>query len=298
MSQSGLAERKPVTSAATTPARSGAVTAVAVIGLVWLAVTLAVGHGSLHGRAGDVALSTAVLSLPALVQAALFGAASVSLAITAPLVATRTRVLVAVGTGAVVGALAAAPILLAYGIQASAARALAATVVIAGGIGGAIGAARPVRMIAAGLLATLPVLILEYVFGVGPVASPLLKLFGGDGTAAHNYSASGYVGMTTALVEGLVAGIVGYLLVRGRSFKPWAYALAGGLPGLVIGAAEVFTRLAGSWLLSMASEVSVLDKTLYAWGEGNRTNQALVVFFIGTLAALIGYGRSIKRPTE
>jgi len=278
------------------PPKVGVSTTLAVIGLVWLAVTLAVGRGSLHGSGGDIALSTAVLSLPALIQAALFAGATTGFAVGFAVTQTGRRYLIAVLSGLGIGALALAVVLLAYAMPTGAGIALAATVALASALGGALSAVRPAPMISSGLLAVVPVLVIGYL--VGHFSEDLLRLFGDTGSAAGRYSASGYLGFTSALVQGLVAGLVAYLLLRRSGLKFPAYGLAGALPGLVIGVAEVFTRVAAPRLLSLASEVSAWDKIVYDLGNGNRANQALVVFFVGALTAIIAHGRTLPRSAS
>lgn len=271
---------------------TGVSTTIAVIGLVWLAVTLAVGHGTLSGSSGDVALSTAVLSLPAMVQAALFAGASVGFAASLSF-AGRLRYLVGVLSGLGIGVLALAVVLLAYAMPGGAGTALAASVALAGALGGALSGVRPAPMISAGLLAMVPVLVVGYL--VGHFSEELLRLFGDTGSAASRYSASGYLGFTSALAQGVLAGLTAFFLLRRSGLKFPAYGLAGALPGLVIGVSEIFTRIAAPRLLSLATEVSAWDKVVYGLGNGNRTNQALVVFFVGALTAIIAHGRSLGR---
>jgi len=303
MSKTGIADRTPAATTPETPAtKTGVPTAIAAVGLVWLAVTLAVARGTLHGSIGDVALSTAALSLPAMVQAALFAGVAAGFAVTVGIIRTRTRVIAGFATGLAVGALAFGTVLLGYGLQRGLETAVAAAIGLAALLGGGIGALRPARMLQAGLIATLPVIVLGYL--VGHFSEELLNLFGDNGTVASRYSASGYIGMTEALVQGLAAGIVAYVLLRrGGPLKLkdnrivfLAFAFAGALPGLIIGLAEVFTRVAAARLIDMATQFSDYDKILFSWGNGNRTNQALVVFFIGALVSLILYGRTIKKP--
>lgn len=305
MTKTGIADRKK-DAAATPPApavRPGSTTVIAAVGLVWLAVTLGVARGSLHGRSGDVALSTAALSLPALVQAALFAGVSAAFAVTLTLVRTRTRVIAGFLTGLGVGTLAFAVVLLGYGLQSGPETAVAGAVGLAGLLGGGLGALRPARMISAGLIATFPVLLLGYL--IGHFSEELLRFFGNTGTTASRYSASGYVGMTEAIAQGMAAGIVAYLLLRrggpiqtgDRRVNFLAFGFAGALPGLIIGFAEIFTRLVAPRLLAMASEVSIYDKIIFSWGNDNRTNQALVVFFIGALTALIAHGRTLGKQS-
>lgn len=277
------------------PVRTGVSTTVAVIGLVWLAVTLAVGHGSLHGNSADVALSTAVLSLPALMQAALFAGAATGFAVSLPVTRTRLRYLTGVLSGLGVGVLALAVVLLAYAMPAGSGIALATAIALAGALGGAVGAVRPAPIISSGLLAMVPVLVLGYL--IGHFSDELLRLFGDTGSAASRYSASGYLGFTSALVQGLSAGVLAFALLRRSGLKFPAYGLAGALPGLVIGVAEIFTRVAAPRLLSLATEVSAWDKVVYGLGNGNRTNQALVVFFVGALTAIIAHGRTLGRSS-
>lgn len=285
----------PPTENSAAPVATGVSTTIAVIGLVWLAITLAVGHGSLHGSQGDIALSTAVLSLPALVQAALFGGAAVGFAVSLPVGRTGLRLAVGALSGLGIGALALAVVFLAYAMPTGAATALGVTLAIAGALGGTLGAVRPAPMISSGLLGLVPVLVLVYL--VGHFSEQLLKLFGDNGSAASRYSASGYLGFTSAIVEGLLAGVVAFVLLRRSGLKFPAYGLAGALAGLVIGVAELLTRVAAPRLLSLASEVSEWDKVVYGLGNGNRTNQALVVFFVGALTAIIAHGRTLGRSS-
>jgi hypothetical protein len=294
MTKSGTVDRQ--TPAGVPPAAlvpTGVSTAIAVIGLVWLAVTLAVGHGSLHGSTGDIALSTAVLSLPALIQAALFAGAASGFATSLSITRSGLRYIVGVLVGLGVGALAFAVVLVAYGMPVGAGTAVAASVALAGALGGALGAVRPAPIVSAGLFAMVPVLILGYL--IGHFSEDLLKLFGDTGSAAGRYSASGYLGFFEALLQGVSAGIVAYLMLRRSGLKFPAYGLAGALSGLIIGVAEIFTRVATPRLLSMAGEVSAWDKIVYELGNGNRTNQALVVFFAGALTAIIAHGRTLGR---
>ncbi|NUT36960.1 MAG: hypothetical protein HOV79_28220 [Hamadaea sp.] len=307
MTKSGIAARPSTTAEAPPPppVKAGTTTVIAVVGLVWLAITLAVARGSLPGDAGDIAVSTAVLSLPALVQAALFAGVSAGFAVTLSMTRVRPRLLTGLATGAGVGALAFGTVVLGYGMASGAETAVGASVCLAALLGGALSALRPARMISAGLLATFPVLLIGYL--MGHFTEELLRLFGSTGTVATRYSASGYFGMTQALLQGLAAGIVAFLLLRrgpldspGGKSRPAAlvFGFAGALPGLIIGIAEIFTRVAAPRLLATASEVSRFDQLVYNVGNGNRTNQALVVFFIGALTALIAYGRTVgKKPT-
>jgi hypothetical protein len=298
MTKPGTVDRPAATDAApsATPVPTGVSTAIAVIGLVWLAVTLAVGHGSLHGSTGDIALSTAVLSLPALIQAALLAGAATGLATSLTTTRTGLRYVIGVLTGLGIGALAFAVVLMAYGMPTGSGIAVAASVALAGTLGGTFGAVRPAPIVSAGLFAMVPVLIIGYL--IGHFSEELLHLFGDTGTAAGRYSASGYLGFFEALVQGISAGVVAYLLLRRSGLKFPAYGIAGALPGLIIGVAEIFTRVATPRLLSMATEVSAWDKIVYGLGNGNRTNQALVVFFVGALTAIIAHGRTLGRSSS
>jgi hypothetical protein len=278
-------------SAAAVP--TGVTTAIAVVGLVWLAITLAVGRGTLQGSAGDVALSTATLSLPALVQAALFAGAAAGFVVSLSVGRTGLRYVAGVLAGLGIGLLALAVVLVAYAMPAGGDTGLGITLAIAAALGGALGAVRPAPMIAAGLLAMTPVLVLGYV--VGHFSEDLLRLFGASGTAASRYNASGYLGFTSALAQGLLAGLVAFFVLRRSGLKFPAFGLAGALPGLVLGVAEVVTRLAAPRLLSLSTEVSGWDKVVYELGNGNRTNQALVVFFVGALTTIIAHGRTLGR---
>ena len=153
-------------------------------------------------------------------------------------------------------------------------------------------------VVAAGTGATLAVFLvglLEQAF-----QGDLRVLFGAGTDPESVVAASGWVVLTASLVAGAAAGVLSYLYLRrsGPSRLRWpAYLLAGAMPGLLVLAAEVVTRLGGARLFSLVSAASVSDELVLSYFHAARINRALIVLFVGALVAIFLLGRSLpSRP--
>jgi hypothetical protein len=296
-----------------TPVRAAAVpgvSALVLFALAWLAAMLWSTQGTV-GRAADgsdIALTSAALALPGVISAALIGGAAVGLA-GVHLVAARrgpatldawpVRLAASAGAGLLTGAAVATPVVLGYdGLPSIAA--LAAAVGAAATIGGGLAAVRPVRVVAAGVSGALGVFAVTFVLNV--FSPNLLHLYGAGETGESRFTANAWLALTVSLLSGLVAGALAYAYLRrqqavGATSRWPAYLVAGALSGLLTLLAELVTRLGGAHLFRIASAVSADDSAYLRYLNGARINRAMVILFVGALAALVLFGRTL-RPAE
>jgi hypothetical protein len=268
------------------------------LGLLWLAVTMWTAHASIVGNAADaaVALGSAAGALPSVIAASILAGATVGLAAATWLGARGGivhRLLLGLCGGTVCGLLAAGAILFGYGANSSIA-VLAVTVGIGSLLGGAV-AALPRPVLAAGVVATLAVFLAGVLFNV---AQPqLTALFGAGDTPASQATASTLFAYTQSIVSGLLAGLIGYWYLRRRDERPWPwYLLAGAIPGLLLLLTELLTRVGGASLLRIVSEFSAWDRALVEFTDFARLRNALLVLFVGGIAAMIAVGRTLSGP--
>jgi len=113
-------------------------------------------------------------------------------------------------------------------------------------------------------------------------------------------NANSLVSHIDSLIAGLVAGLVAfwYLRRRGGGARYPAYLVAGGATGVLLLATEVLTHVGGGGLLHAARAISADDRTVIDLLAGNRVIHGLLVMFIGALASLIAFGRTLgpRRP--
>ncbi|GAB4049650.1 hypothetical protein [Catellatospora paridis] len=277
--------------------------------LAWLLVTLLFYRTAFTGEAGDSSLVMAAILLPQVVQANLL--AGVAVGLWSTLVLGRRKPWAergvgrwAVGTaaGLLTGTLASGAVLLAYGMSARAVGVVAIAVGVAGALGGALGAIRPARILAAGLSATL--LVLVFLNVVALFSTPLLDAFGSGDTAADRYSANGLLAGTTAIIAGLLAGLVAYWRIRraaarsGDTPKWPVYLAAGASAGLLLIVAHFCTRLGVAQLLSMAEGEISADTEILSFIAASRLNTGLVVLFVGAITTTIAYGRTLPKAVR
>jgi hypothetical protein len=274
------------------------------LGLIWLAATLVVSHASVVGNAQtpDVALGAAAFALPNLVAAALLaGSATALLATATPLArffggqTPARRLLAGLAGGAVLGGLCGALVVFGYGTY-SRVEALALTIGVAALLGGAA-AVLPRPVLAASVLACLGVLVLGLV--VGFVQPGLVGLFGAGTSLDSQVNAGWLLAYTVAIVGGIVAGLLAFRFLRGHGPRPWPwFLLAGGLPGLLLLLTEALTRIGGAGLLNAVRGLSEGDQFAVDLAEFSRLRNAMVVFFVGGLAAMIAVGRTLGPGPE
>ena len=119
----------------------------------------------------------------------------------------------------------------------------------------------------------------------------LFGLFGAGDSSASQAGAATWYALTQAVLSGLAAGVLVYLLLR-RSTATWPwYALAGAGPGLLLIVGEILTRTAGARVLDLAGRVSELELTVQRMLSGARLNSGLIILFVGR-----DHGRHRGRP--
>jgi hypothetical protein len=274
----------------------------ATLAVIFLVVMLRLAHAAIVDSYDlNSALSAAALVLPLVITVSLVTGAAVGL-FAAQTLRTRlrgagTRIGVAALAGLLIGAASTAAILSTFGGN-SAVATLAIAVGAAGAIGGAIGGLPVQAAVRSGVAGSLTVFVLGGAFGL--LHGPLMNLFGAGGTAASRLSASGWLGLSTAVFDGLVAGALGYWLLRGTDRgRPVAashamvYLLAGGMPGLLLLLGDLITRLGGAHLLALVAQLSDYDRTGQQWISSTRLVTALIIFFVGGIGAMVAFGRTL-----
>jgi len=264
----------------------------AVLGVAWLAATLWSAHATISEfTTGDlVSLTRAALALPIVVTGSLV--AGVALGLVLVPLSPLPRLATGATVGLVVGLAVAALILIGYGTS-SALVTFALSLAAASTVGGLISGLRWPEIIGAALAGTLTWLLLGLVKGV--FDDKLLDLFGAGDTPASRVTATSRLLLTVALVGALAAGLVAYryLKPRGHGLTWPAYLLAGAGPGLLLLLANLVALGGGARLRAIAATVDGAS-TPMTWTGLAGVNTALVVLFVGAIAAMIAFGRTLK----
>ncbi|MBQ1044621.1 MULTISPECIES: hypothetical protein [unclassified Micromonospora] len=281
----------------------------ALVSIGWLAAMLWSTREAIHSTAAGVtAISLSAYALPGVITAALVTGATVALAATNRLGRATLRFLAAVGTGLVVGLLAAVAINLTYADNATT-NTIAGTAAAAAIIGGAMAGARQARVVGAITAATLTAQIFVVLFS--RVRDPLSDLFGAGETQQSVLDAAKWVSRTESLLAGLLAGLAAYLYLtwsRRRAERRdgvasplrWpAYLVAGAGAGLLLLLTEVIIRVGGRGLLDLAAALSEADEVAQTALGTSRVDNGIWVLFVGALTTLIVFGRTLgPRPLE
>jgi len=274
-----------------------------VLSLLWLAATLRLADSLLLTNASDGSqLASAVsLALPTVVYASLLAGAAAGLvagllrwvetALT-PKGALLRRIIVGLVAGLILGAVTVVTILLRYGGH-SAIVVLAITVGAAALVGG-VAAAVPRAILAAGVTGTLELFFIGVL--VGYFQAPLKSFFGATSDPASQVSAATWLAVATAITQGVVVGLSAYFSLRRRLDQPrWpAFAIAGVFPGVLLLVGLVLSLIGGSGLSNIGGELSDADRLVRDVVNGAGLNQALTVAFVGTIVAMILYGRTLR----
>jgi hypothetical protein len=235
-----------------------------------------------------VAMASAAISLPTVVSASLVaGAASALVAVNliaragwTP--AASVRWAGALVTSVVVGLLGALGVIAGY--DGSGNRVLAATIAAAAVVGGALAGIRPTSVVAAVLSGSLAVFAVQFV----------LNYLGVDAISGSS--------MGAALIAGLLAGLVPFFYLRRMTRREtteggpvrWPfYMVTGAGVGVALLITEVVTRVGGARVLDAVASLSDLDRAYRAEVDGARLTYALVMLFVGALAATIAFGRTL-----
>jgi hypothetical protein len=276
----------------------------AVLGVVWLGVTLRLADSLIaaHRNDPDQMASAISLALPTIVYASLLAGAAVGLASTLlrrfgpARLRLLLQALVGAAAGAVLGLITVVLILLRYG-SASSTVVLAVTVGAAALIGGGA-AALPRPILTAGITSTLELFVIGVLAGL--FQSPLKSLFGATDDPNSQLQAASTLSIVTAVVQGLVAALTAYFYLRRRfDERRWpAYAAAGAVPGVLLLVGLGLSVIGGSGLSNLSGELSDADRMVRDLVSGAGLNQALTVLFVGTVGAMIAIGRTMRRVVD
>ncbi|WP_089156730.1 hypothetical protein [Micromonospora sp. NBS 11-29] len=275
----------------------------ALLSIAWLAAMLwSTREAITSTAAGVTAISLSAYALPGVITAALVTGATVALAATNRIGRATARFLAAVGTGLLVGLVAAVAINLTYADNATT-NTIAGTTAAAAIIGGAMAGARQARVVAGLAAATLTAQVFVVVFS--RARDPLSELFGAGETQQSVLDAAKWVSRTESLLAGLIAGLVAYLYLAwsrrraerrdgAASTLRWpAYLMAGAGAGLLLLLTEVIIRIGGRGLLDLAAALSEADQVAQTALGTSRVDNAIWVLFVGALTTLILFGRTL-----
>jgi hypothetical protein len=271
------------------------------LGLIWLGTRLWSAHANIRDAGTGVGrLIVAAYQLPDVIAAStLAGAACGVAAVTwrtnrRPDLGRWAGVLVGTLAGLTTGLLVGAVVVLGYGNHRPD-LVLAVSVLAACTIGGAVVALLPVRVMAAGVAATLGAFVVGVALNV--FQNHIVDLFGPGNTAQSHLAAANRAALAESVLGGLVAGLIAFVHLRrrGGDRRFLAYLGAGATPGVLILLAEVVTRVGGAQLLDLARKISPADQTAVDYFGSARINHALVVLFTAMIVALLAFGRTLPR---
>jgi MFS family permease len=273
--------------------------AVAGLALVWLVIDLGIAYKTV--REGVLADTQVALIIPSITAAALVAGAAIGVLAVGRLAhrfggveRARPRVLSGAIGGTAVAVLAVAGMLIAYHAGAAVA-AVAITVAVAAIGGGALAAIRPTATIAAGLAGSLAYTVVSVVEAF--FRDSLLRLFGaGANTVAAYASAENRLSLVVSLVTGIIAGATAFIFLRRSGLAlPWpAYLAAGAVPGALLLIADGVAWLGAIQLRRAIGAISEFDRISLAMLQPAKTNSEMIVFFVGTVTAVILVGRTMK----
>jgi hypothetical protein len=278
--------------------------------LVWMAAMLWSARATITGGVdAETTVTNTAYALPGAVSASLVAGASVGLAVVTLISGRRTlgsttRFVIAIVSGLIVGLLGAL-VIFTINTEGWVFAVVAGTVAAAATIGSALGGFRARHLVSAVCWAALAVFVLGFVLNTRQVQSPLLSLLGSGKTQTSQAGAAQWFTFLQSVLSGLAAGLVGYLVLRRARRRgyvvnvPWPfYAIAGAGPGLLLVVGEILTRTAGSRVINLAGQVSVLELVVQKMLGGARLNSALIILFAGAITAIIAFGRTLKPAVD
>lgn len=294
--------------------------AVAGLAIVWFVVKLWAAYQQIHGNAGDtVAIATAALAVPSVIQATALGGLGGGLALrmatdawrvrhTGALASRRLAFGVSVAGGVIIGMAAVGAILGTFGNVPSISG-VAAAVAIAGLVAGVCaGFGQRSVLAAATACAALASFVLDTILNSGTVLGHMMAALGAGSNAIRDcdqgaalaactriVNANSLVSHIDSVLAGLAAGLVAFWYLRRQAGNArWpSYLLAGGGTGLLLLGTEVLTHLGGGGLTHVARAISADDQTAIDLLAGTRFIHGLLVMFIGAFVAMIAFGRSL-----
>lgn len=261
-------------------------------GMLWSANANIVGTGNALG-----ALIQVADALPVVIAASMVAGAATAHAALRWWRPQRTALRWPAGAacGTAVGAVAAGLILIGYGHRSSIV-VLAVSVLLAGTVGGALGALQPVLLVAGGLAGTLVAFVVAFALAV--FQDQLLGLLGAGTSPASQLAAASRLALTTSLLGGVGAGVVGFaVLRRGSERRFLVYLAAGAFPGVVWLLSEAITLTGGAQVYGLVGGLSEADRAILDYTGQSRLNHGLILLFVGAIVALVCFGRTL-RPAE
>jgi hypothetical protein len=88
-------------------------------------------------------------------------------------------------------------------------------------------------------------------------------------------------------------------MLRGYGPRAWPwYLLAGALPGVTLLLTEVLTRTGGATLLDGVRSLSEGDQIAVDFSAFSRLRNAMVVMFVGGIAAMVAVGRTLQPASD
>ena len=278
--------------------------------LVWMAAMLWSARATITGGAdAETTVTNTAYALPGAVSASLVAGAAVGLAIVTMITRRRalgstTRFVIAIVSGLIVGLLGAL-VIFTINTAGWVFAVVAGTVAAASTIGSALGGFRASHVVSAVCWAALAVFVLGFVLNTRDVQSPLLSLLGSGKSQTSQSNAASWFTFLQSVLSGLTAGLVGYSVLRRARRRgdvvnlSWPlYAIAGAGPGLLLVVGEGLTRTAGSRVIDLAGQVSVLELVVQKMLGGARLNSALIILFAGAITAIIAFGRTLKPAVD
>lgn len=281
------------------PAQSATGGWLAFAAVAWLIAMLSVLRQFIGSASGDTALAMAAGSLLQLTLAGILAGAAMGSwsAVRFPNLKLGTRYALPVLAGVLTGAPAGVAVLLVRGMPSGAVWALGLILGLSGAVGGGLSTIRPAVIVRAGVTSTLIAVIIFNLLQL--YSSPLLRLFGADGTQAGNDAANGYLRTTQALVVGIVGGLIAFWIMRREGITRWPlYLLAGGLPGLLWIVGDIFTRIGSAKLLTLASTDAFGDRVIQHGLGSSRIITGMLLFFVGAMTAMIALGRTMPKKAS
>ena len=272
---------------------------VALLAMVWLVIDLGIAYKTV--QQGVLADTQVALIIPSIVAAALVAGAALGV-LAIGWLADRfggieravPRVLAGLVGGAVVAVVTVAGMLIAYHVGTSVVS-VAITVAVAGLGGGALAAVRPTATIAAGLAGSLAYTVVSVIEAF--FRDSLLRLFGaGTNTVAAYAAAENRLSLVVSLLTGIIAGATAFMFLRRSGLTlPWpAYLVAGAVPGALLLVADAVAWIGAIQLRRAIGALSEFDRISLSMLQPAKTNSEMIVFFVGTVTAVILVGRTMR----
>jgi hypothetical protein len=180
-----------------------------------------------------------------------------------------------------------------FSVDASIALAIGLTLVGSGLVGGLIALSKHAAATAAGLIATLVLLVFMYARGIYEAASSL-SLFSDP---LDEYNA---LGTAAPFLIGLACGICAFLYLRARkaNVKLIGHLFAGAIPGAIWMLSTIIAQFGVESVLAVgADEVSPLDSAYLTLSFQSQYNGSMTAMFAGAFCAVLAFGLLLpKRP--